>query len=158
MLIVDISEYLPVKDDNFSCVTRVTGITGPSFITQDRRIYLPEFFGHAVGEAARSVADLSHIQDFMDTSNHDLIKWEDLTHEHMSQTYWGSFMTYMGRCARNKTKVKFAYGDLQASKKSVISLKKQIHFLISRVNPKAVQVQKHTLFWKILENQKLIGN
>ena len=31
-----------------SCVTGVTGITGTSFFTQDRRIGLPEEFGHAV--------------------------------------------------------------------------------------------------------------
>ena len=37
MVIIDISEYFLQNGDNISCVTGVTGITGASFITQDRR-------------------------------------------------------------------------------------------------------------------------
>ena len=69
----------------------------------------------------RSVAALSHLQDFMHASNHDLIKWEDLTHDHMTQYFWGLFATYMGKHARNKTKVKFANGNSSASKNSAKS-------------------------------------
>ena len=87
----------------------MTGITGPSFIIQVRRSDLPEIFQHAVEEAApefkkkRSVAALYHTQDFMQASNHDPINWEDLTHDHMTQDFWGPFVTYMGKYAMNKT-------------------------------------------------------
>ena len=81
----------------------MTEITGPSLIIQDRRSYLPAFFKHAVKEVASepkkkcSVAALSPLQDFMQASNHDPINWEDLTHDHMTQYFWGPFETYMGK-------------------------------------------------------------
>ena len=93
------------------------GITGPSFISQDRRSDLQAFFQNSVEEAAteskkkRSVDDLSHIQDFVHASNHDTINWQNLTHDHMTQDFWGPFETYMGKYARNKTKVKFSDGN-----------------------------------------------
>ena len=48
ILIKAIPEYYLQNYDDVSCVNGVTGITGPSFISQDRRIYLPAFFQHAV--------------------------------------------------------------------------------------------------------------
>ena len=68
MLIVDISEDFLQNDYGFSCVAGATEITGQSSITQDRRIDLPEFFGHSLEEEATgskskiSVAALSYIQ------------------------------------------------------------------------------------------------
>ena len=41
MLIIDTSEDFLQNDDDVSCVTGVTGITWPSFITQDKRSDLP---------------------------------------------------------------------------------------------------------------------
>ena len=41
MLIKSIPEDYLQNDDDVSCVTGVTGITGPSFISQDRRSDLP---------------------------------------------------------------------------------------------------------------------
>ena len=124
MVIKSIPEDWLQKDDYVSCVNGVTGITGPLFIIQDRRSDLAELFQHAVEEAATepnkkcSVAALSHLQDFIHAINHDLINWEDLTHNHMTQDFWGPFTTYMGNYARNKTKVKFADGNSSTSKKS----------------------------------------
>ena len=37
MLIIEISEYFLQNDDDIICVTKVTGITGYSFITKYRR-------------------------------------------------------------------------------------------------------------------------
>ena len=54
----------------------MTGITGPSFISEDRWSDLPAFFQHAVEEADTeskknlSGDSLSHLQDFMHASNH----------------------------------------------------------------------------------------
>ena len=90
---------LPQNDDDVSCVTVVTVITAPSFVTQDRKSGLSEFFGHAVEEAAtelnskRSVAALSHLQDSMDASRHKPIRWADLTYDHITQYFWGCFAT-----------------------------------------------------------------
>ena len=81
MLIKDVSEYFLQNDDDVSCVTGVTGITGPSFIAQDRRSDIQEFLVHALEEEAteskrkRSVAALSHFQYFMEASKNDPIKW-----------------------------------------------------------------------------------
>ena len=114
------------KNDDVYCVTGVTGITGPSLMNQYQIIDLPAFFKHAVEEAAteskmkRSVATLSHLQYFMHSSNHNPINWEDLTHDHMTQYVWCPFVTYMGKYARNKTKVKFDdcnSSDLKNSKR-----------------------------------------
>ena len=38
MLIIESSEYLLQTDDAVSCVTVVTGITGPSFTAKDRKL------------------------------------------------------------------------------------------------------------------------
>ena len=48
MLIIDISGDLLQNNDNVYCVTGLKVITGPSFITQDRRSDLQEFFGNSV--------------------------------------------------------------------------------------------------------------
>ena len=97
MLIKTIPEDYLQNYDDVSCVTGVTGITGPSFASQDIRSDLPALLQHAVEESAteskkkRSVAALSHLQYFMRASNHNPINWEDLTHDHMSKVlpiYW----------------------------------------------------------------------
>ena len=91
----------------------MTGINGPLFISQDRRSDLPAFLQHTVDVAATeykkkfTVDALSHIQDFMHASNHDLINWKELTCDHMTQAFWGPFATYAGKYASNKIKVKF---------------------------------------------------
>ena len=109
-------DYLQ-NDDDVSCITGVTGITRPSFISQDRRSGILAFFLHAVEEAATesnkrsSVAALYHLQYFIHTSYYDLIIWEDLTHDHMTQEFWVPFATYMGKYDSNKTKVRFADGN-----------------------------------------------
>ena len=56
-----------------------------------------------------------HLQDCMEPSKHDPIKWEDLTYDHMTQYFCGCFMTYMGKYAGNKIKLKFAEGNSSAS-------------------------------------------
>ena len=127
MIIKSIPEYYLQKNDGVSCVTGVTGITGPSFISQAIRSDLPAFFLIKVEEVATeskkkfSFAALSHLQDFMHASNHDLINWEGLTHDCMTQDFWGPFATYMGKYARNKTKGKSSDGNSSASKKSAKS-------------------------------------
>ena len=109
MLIKSIPEDYLQNDDGVYYVTGVIEINGPSFISQDRRSDLPAFFQHTVEEAEteskkkRPVAALSHLQQFMHASNHDPINWEDLTHDHMTQDFWGPFVTYMGKYAMNKT-------------------------------------------------------
>ena len=93
MLTKTILEDCRQNDDDLSCVAGVTLITGPWFISQDRRSNLPEFFQHAVEEAATgskkkpSVDTLSHMQYFVHASNHDPINWEDLTHYHMTHVF-----------------------------------------------------------------------
>ena len=105
----------------------MTGINAPSFIPQYIRIDIPDFFDYAVDELAIEskrkilVSVLSHLQDFMYASDHDPINWEDLTHDHMTQYFWVSFATYMGKYSSNKTKVKFSDGNSSASKKSAKS-------------------------------------
>ena len=124
LLIKAVPEYYLQNDDDVSCVTVVTGINGTSFISQYRRSDLPAFYQHAVEEAATefnkkcSVAAMSHLQNFMHASNNDPINWEDLTNDHMTQSFWGPFETYMGKYASNKTRVKFADGNSSASKLS----------------------------------------
>ena len=65
-------------------VTGVTGITGTSFFTQDRRIDLTKEFAHAVevskteSKRKRPVAALAHLQDYMNTINYEPSKWEDI--------------------------------------------------------------------------------
>ena len=130
MLIKAVPEDYLQNDDDVSCVTVVTVITGPSFISQDRRIYLPTLFQHTVEEAATEynkkglVAALSHLQYFMHASNHETINWEDLIHDHMTQDFWGAFATYMGKYESNNTKFKFADGKSSFSRKSAKILKK----------------------------------
>ena len=51
MLTQDASQLIIQNDDDMSCLNGVTYITGTSCFTQDRRIDLPEEFGHAVEEA-----------------------------------------------------------------------------------------------------------
>ena len=72
----------------------------------------------------RSVADLFHLQDFMHASNHDPINWDNLTHDHMTQDFWGPFETYMGKYAMNNKNIRFSDGNLLTSKKSVQIRKK----------------------------------
>ena len=52
MLIKAIPEYYLQNDDDVFCVTGLTGITVSQIIIQDRRSDIPEFFQHAVEEAA----------------------------------------------------------------------------------------------------------
>ena len=81
LLIKAVPQYYPQNDDDVSCVTGVTGITGPSLTTQYRRSDITEFFVNVVEEATtdskrkRSVAALSHLQYYTDASKHDPIKW-----------------------------------------------------------------------------------
>ena len=51
MLTQDASQLIIQNDDDMSCLNGVTDITGTSCFTQDRRIDIPEEFGHAVEEA-----------------------------------------------------------------------------------------------------------
>ena len=60
--------------------------------------------------------------------------------------FWGTFETYMGKYARNKTKVKFSDFISSASKKSAKSRKKLRQMIFSRIHTKAVQVQKQIFF------------
>ena len=55
-----------------------------------------------------SVAALYHLQDFMDASNHNPIKWEDLTYDNTNQYVLGSYASYIDKFARNKTMVNLA--------------------------------------------------
>ena len=103
-----------------------------------------------------SVAELYHIQEFMHASNQDPINWKKLTNYHMTQYFWGTFETYMGKYARNKTKVKFSDFISSASKNSAKSRKKLRQILFSRIHTKAVQVQKQIFFWKLSGHQKSI--
>ena len=64
----------------------------------------------------------------MHASNHDPINWEDLTHDHMTQDFWGPFSTYVGKYARNKTKVDFADENSSSSRKSLKNWKKKDSF------------------------------
>ena len=52
MLIKAIPEDYLQNDDDVYCVTGVTGINGPLFISQDRRSDLQAFFQNSVEEAA----------------------------------------------------------------------------------------------------------
>ena len=104
----------------------------------------------------RSVAALFHFQDFMHASNHDPINWDNLTHDHMTQDFWGQFATYMGKYAMNNKNIRFSDGNLLTSKKSVKIRKKQRQLLSSIVHPKAVQIQKQIFFWKLLGHHKSI--
>ena len=112
-------------------VTVLTGITGPPFITQDKRSDIPALFGNAVESVAteskrkHSVAALSHLQDYMDAIKNNLIKLGDLTYDHMAQDFLVCSATYLGKYAKNKTMVKFANGNSSASKNSVRSYKNE---------------------------------
>ena len=81
MLRQDSSEELNQNGDGMSCVTGVTGITGTSYFTQDRRINLTEEFEHVVGESKTcsnknpSIAALKHLQYKMNAINHEPSKW-----------------------------------------------------------------------------------
>ena len=59
----------------------------------------------------------------------------------------GSFATYMGNYARNKTRVKFAGRNSSASKNSYV-----------KVSSQRCAITKIDFFCKHLESQKLIGN
>ena len=146
---------LPTKGWWFSCVTVVTGITGPSFISQDIRSDLPAFFQNAVEYAAteskkkRSVAALCHLQYFMQASNNYPINLEDLTHDHMTQYFWGSVATYMGKYAGNNTKVKFSDDNSSALKKSVKSRRKtKTASFLNNSSPRCAR-SKTDIFWKL---------
>ena len=95
----------------------------------------------------------------MHAGNHDLINWEDLTLDHMTQYFWGSFATYMDKYTGNKTKVEFYDGNSSASKKSAETRKeKKRQLLFSRIHPESVQVQTQIFFWKRFGHQKSIRN
>ena len=70
------AEKLNQNDDYKCCVTGVTGITGNSYFTQDRRIDITEEFGHEVEWAKtdykkkQSIAALTHPQDYMNIVKH----------------------------------------------------------------------------------------
>ena len=51
----------------------------------------------------QSVEASKHLQYFMEAIKHKPSKWEDLEKYQMSHKFWGSFSTYMGKHARNKT-------------------------------------------------------
>ena len=124
MIIKPLTEDYIQNEDDVSCVTGVTEITGPLFISQDRRIYLPEFFQHAVEEVATeskkkcSDVALYHIQDFMHAINHNPINGKDLTHNEITKDFLCLLATYMSNYAMHKTKVKFADGNSSFSKNS----------------------------------------
>ena len=73
----------------------------------------------------------------------------------MTQEFWGSFATYMGKYASNKTKVNFDDGNSSALKKSPKSLKNTASFV--KNSSQSCAISKMYIFWKHLENQKLIG-
>ena len=55
----------------------------------------------------------------MHSSNHEPIKWEDLTYDNTNQYFWDYFETCMVKYENNKTKLKFADVNSSATKKSV---------------------------------------
>ena len=79
---------------------------------------------------------MSHIQYFMHASNNDLINWEDLTHDHMTQYFWVPFANYMSKYSRNKTKIKYDDGNSSALKRSTKTLKEKDTFLCQGFIPK----------------------
>ena len=93
MLIINIWEDFPQNDDSVSRATGVTGINGPSFITQDRRSDLPKLFRHTVDKAATEskrkslFSALYHLQDYMEAIKQDAIKQENLTYDHMNHLF-----------------------------------------------------------------------
>ena len=68
-------------DDDMSNVTGFTGTIGNTFFTQDKRIDIPEEFGHAVdkfqieSKKKGSVAASWHLQDYMDAIKHQPSRW-----------------------------------------------------------------------------------
>ena len=59
----------------------------------------------------------------MDKISHQLGKWEDLEHCHMTHDFRGEIGTHLGQQAKNKMMVKFPQGKKTASKKGVMSRK-----------------------------------
>ena len=120
----------------------MTGITGPLFTSKYIRSDLLALFQHAVEEAEteskkkRLVTALCHLKDFMNASNHDPINWEDFTHDTITQAFCVKFVTFMGKYARNKTRVKFADGFSSALKNSTRSKKNKDSFFHLKFIPK----------------------
>ena len=59
----------------------------------------------------------------MDAISHQPSKWEDLEHFHMTHDFWGEFGNYLGQHVKNKTMVKFPWGNKTASNKGFMSRK-----------------------------------
>ena len=82
MLTPDSVEALNQHYDDMSSVTVSTGTTGI-------------IFGHALDEAnsdsktKQTAAASRHIKDFMGKLSHQLSKWEDLEHCHMTRDFFG---------------------------------------------------------------------
>ena len=57
------------------------------------------------------------------SKKHKPIKWADLEHAHMSLKLWECFATYIGKCTKNKYRLKFPPGNKTASKKAVMNRK-----------------------------------
>ena len=102
--------------DGISCVPGVTGTIGT-------------IFSHALEKAKsesktkRIAASLENLQDSMDVISHQPSKWDDLEYCHMTHDFWGGFGTYMCQHVKNKTMVKFSWGNKTASNKGVRSSK-----------------------------------
>ena len=71
----------------------------------------------------RAAETSGHLHDFMDAISHQPSQWEDLEHCHMNHYFWGKFGTYLGQHAKNKTMVKFPWGNKTTSKKDDMSRK-----------------------------------
>ena len=89
MLTPDYAEKLNQNYDYMSSVTVSTGTTGT-------------IFGHALDEAKsesktkQTAAASRHIKDFMGKLSHQLSKWEDLEHCHMTRDFfWGGELTWV---------------------------------------------------------------
>ena len=74
----------------------------------------------------------------------------------MTQYFWVSFATYMGKYVRNKTNYKFADGNLSALNKSVKSLKKTKTASFLKNSSQICASSKTDIFWKLLGHQKSI--
>ena len=129
MLTQHSAETFNQNGDDISCVTEVTGTTGPTFYTQHTRFNIPAEFGHVVDEdqseykKKQTAASSWHLEDFMDAISHQPSKWEDLDHCHMTHDFWGEFGTYLGHNANNKYMVKFPWGNKTTSMKGDMSRK-----------------------------------
>ena len=95
MLTLDDDEELNEEYDDVSCMTRDTGTGRTSY-------------RHAVNDSKSesniksSAAATRHLQDYMDIIGHEPSKWEDLEHCNMTHEFWGKFVTYIDKHAKNK--------------------------------------------------------